>query len=168
MRGCVILLIMCLALAAPAHAKKEKYKTPSSDSAPGAYASPSAGDAAYGFSAHDRITIQTFYREHATRERRRDDRMKGSGHGRQDSQLPRGMEKKLARTGELPPGWTKKLQRGDVVGDAGWTCRQPVPDDLRRSLPPSPPGTELVRIEDRIFRIMRATREILDVLDIRF
>ena len=168
MRGIIIVAILCLALASPVHAKKEKHQKSSMDSASGAYMQPSTETAAYGFSAHDKITIQTFYREHAHRERYADDGMKGGGHGRKDGALPRGMEKKLARTGELPPGWTKKLGPGDVVSAEGYGCRLPMPDDLRRSLPPPPPGTELIRIEDRIFRIMRATHEILDVLDIRF
>ena len=170
MRGIILLAILCLALASPVHAKKEKHQQPSADSAPGACMQPSTGGSAYGFSAHDKITIQTFYREHANRERHADDRMKGGdhGHGHKDGSLPRGMEKKLARTGELPPGWAKKLHPGEVISADGYACRVPMPDDLRRSLPPPPPGTELIRIEDRIFRIMRATHEILDVLDIRF
>jgi len=40
--------------------------------------------------------------------------------------LPRGLQKKLARTGTLPPGWQKKME--------------PFPAELERRLPPLPAG----------------------------
>lgn len=167
MRNIVILVVLSLALASPASAKKEKRgHTPKDTPAEAAMQFP-AKEGAYGFSAHDKIMIQTYYRENAFRERYADggmDTKKAAKH----KPLPPGLQKKLERTGQLPPGWEKKLQRGDVISSDGYDYCQPIPPELSRRLPPPPPGSEMIRIEDRVFRIMRATREILDVLDIRF
>lgn len=167
MRQIVILIVLSLALASPVSAKKENRKHSPKDSPAEAAMQPPSRDGAYGFSAHDRIKIQTYYRENAPRERYGDDRNDRKKGGK-DKSLPQGLQKKLERTGQLPPGWEKKLQRGDVIHSDGYAQCRPVPRELSRRLPPPPRGTEVVRIGDRVFRIMRATREILDVLDIRF
>lgn len=77
--------------------------------------------------------------------------------------LPPGLQKKYERTGQLPPGWQKKLVKGEVLDHDLYEIGRntPVkPGDY--SLEPKA-GTTVLRIEDRIIRIMNDTREILEV-----
>lgn len=74
--------------------------------------------------------------------------------------MPYGLQKKVERGGELPPGWKNKLEKGEVVDQ----------DILRsgrviyRDEYPYIKGTKIYEIENKIIRISNATREILDVL----
>ena len=80
--------------------------------------------------------------------------------------IPPGLQKKYEKTGELPPGWQKKINKGEVLDPELYNVarKHPViPRDY--SLEPEV-GTELLRIEDRIIRIMHDTREILEVFNI--
>lgn len=77
--------------------------------------------------------------------------------------LPAGLRKKAARGKPLPPGWQKKLVRGESLDQTWYGYGSPLPDNLLRRLPPPPPGSEILQIEDRIIRLDAATRTILDV-----
>ena len=79
---------------------------------------------------------------------------------------PPGLQKKLARGGELPPGWQKKVARGEVLDWQLYRRSVKLPQDLLRRLPALSQGTELMRLDDRIFRILNDTREILDIFTI--
>lgn len=81
--------------------------------------------------------------------------------------LPPGLRMKLARGGELPPGWQRKVARGEVLEEDLYRSSYDLPPEWRRKLPPGPPGTSIRRIDDRVVRIIDATREILDVLQAR-
>ena len=78
--------------------------------------------------------------------------------GNHSDALPPGLQKKVEQGKPLPPGWQKKLDLrpgdrlyrdlydyGDVrdIGD----------------------GRQEVRVEDRIYTVIKDTREILDILD---
>lgn len=80
--------------------------------------------------------------------------------------LPKGLQKKYQRTGELPPGWQKKLNRGQVLPKDIYHYGHELPVDLRRSLPLGPVGSKVIKVEGRIIRLMESTREIVDILDI--
>lgn len=90
---------------------------------------------------------------------------KSKGKGNKDKQkpLPPGLQKKVARGGQLPPGWQKKVARGEVIDGELYSQSQPLPYEWTRRLR-NPEGTETRVIDDRVIRIMRNTREILDVL----
>ena len=90
------------------------------------------------------------------------------GKGKKNKTLPPGLQKKVDRGGNLPPGWQRKLNPGDVISPEEYEYSDPIPQTLADSLPEQPEGTELIRADDRIFRVLESTREILDVLDIRF
>jgi len=77
--------------------------------------------------------------------------------------LPPGLRMKLERGGELPPGWQKKVARGEVLDADLYAHSHRLPDRLLRRLPKEVEGTSLRRIDDRVVRIMDATRTILDV-----
>ncbi len=73
-------------------------------------------------------------------------------------QLPPGLQKKVERGEPLPPGWQRKLnyQEGDYFdrellryGDV-----RDVDGDRQR-----------VEVEDRVYMIIKDTREIIDILD---
>ena len=86
--------------------------------------------------------------------------------GKKKKNLPPGLQKKLARGGELPPGWQKKVARGEVLDWRLYSRSVKLPQDLLRRLPDISQGTELMRLENRIFRILNDTREILDIFTI--
>ncbi len=78
--------------------------------------------------------------------------------------LPPGLRKKLERGGELPPGWQQKVARGEVLEeDIYLNHSRSLPAEILRRLPSSPDGTSIKQIDDRIVRVMDATRTVLDV-----
>lgn len=80
--------------------------------------------------------------------------------------LPKGLQKKYERTGELPPGWEMKLQRGEVLSDDVYRYGRPLPYDLRQRLPLGPTGSKIIEVEGKIIRVMENTREIIDILNL--
>ena len=87
--------------------------------------------------------------------------------GKKNKGLPPGLAKKVARGGELPPGWQKKCVRGEILPEPVFKAAHPLPHELIVKLPPPPVGTITVAIDGKIVRLAKATREILDVFDIR-
>ncbi|MBW4934904.1 hypothetical protein [Marinobacter sp. F4206] len=76
----------------------------------------------------------------------------------QGEQLPPGLQKKVERGQPLPPGWQKKLnyREGDYF-DRDLLHYGDIRDiDGRR---------QRVEIEDRVYTIIKDTREIIDILD---
>lgn len=63
----------------------------------------------------------------------------------------------------MPPGWQQKVARGEVLDADVYYHSRDLPDDILRRLPRDIDGTSIRRIDDRIVRIMDATRTILDV-----
>ena len=66
--------------------------------------------------------------------------------------LAPGLRKKYYRTGELPPGWQKKIR--------------PFPPEFVRALPPPPPNCERGYIDGVAIVYDRRTRIILDSIDL--
>lgn len=112
-----------------------------------------------------RFTVRerTALEQYAEEERGRRAVAEAHGEGKQKP-LPPGLQKKAARGKPLPPGWQKKLARGEVLPAAAYDARQPLPPDLRRQLPPDPPGTVTIEVDGEIVRILQDTREIIDIL----
>jgi len=77
--------------------------------------------------------------------------------------LPYGLQKKVARGRALPPGWQKVLVRGGHLDHGYYQQGAMLPAELLRRLPPPPPGSEILRIEDKIVRLDASTRIILDI-----
>jgi hypothetical protein len=80
--------------------------------------------------------------------------------------LPPGLQKKLDRGGSLPLGWQNKVTKGEVLSEELYAQAEPLPDALILQLPKAQDGTVTVRIEGKIIRIYKSTREILDVFDL--
>ncbi len=73
--------------------------------------------------------------------------------------LPPGLQKKLDRGGSLPPGWEKKLVRGEVM-------EAPVYAQSEVVIPVDSSGQVTVRVEDKLVKVIEATREIIDIVEI--
>ena len=86
--------------------------------------------------------------------------------GQKHKKLPPGLAKKLQRGGNLPPGWQKKLAKGEVLSEELYLHSEPLSEKEKSKLPPSPAGTKLLKIENKIISIMDATRTILDVFEV--
>jgi len=91
---------------------------------------------------------------------------KNEGKGNKQKKMPPGLEKKLVRTGELPPGWQKKIAKGQVLDPSLYKIGKPITNKHKgNSLKPKA-GTELLQIDNRIIRVRKDTKEILDIIDI--
>lgn len=78
--------------------------------------------------------------------------------------LPPGLQKKSSS--RLPPGWERKLQRGQVLSPDLYALAEPLPPQLVAQLPIGPVGTLTVRVEGKLIRLLEATHEIIDILDL--
>lgn len=115
------------------------------------------------FTPHQQVLLRDFLVQQQG-DSRYQEQDEGRGHGKKQKDLPPGLRKKLARGGELPPGWQKKLARGEVVDAQVWQQSRHLPPDLIGRLGMLPPDTEIRYIEDKIYRVVRNTREIVDIL----
>jgi hypothetical protein len=96
------------------------------------------------------------------------DCQQGEKAGRKGKRLPPGLAKKVARGGDLPPGWQKKCAKGEVLPVEVYNHCHSLPSEVVVKLPPPPPGTILVTIGGKVVRLAKATREILDVFEVKF
>jgi hypothetical protein len=80
--------------------------------------------------------------------------------------LPPGLQKKVARGKSLPPGWQKKVAPGYSLDYQVYRQGVSLPDILLQRLPPSPVGSEIIQVHDKIIRLNAATRTILDVFNL--
>ena len=73
-------------------------------------------------------------------------------------QLPPGLAKKVESGKPLPPGWQKKLAKGKVMD-------RDIYDRGKVIVPLDPLGVVTIRIEDKVFRVMEKSREIVEILN---
>ncbi len=91
----------------------------------------------------------------------------GKQEGKHPRALPPGLAKKVARGGKLPPGWERKCVQGERMPVEVYQECRPLPPELVVKLPVPPVGTVTVAVGGKIVRLLEATREILDVLDVQ-
>ena len=72
-------------------------------------------------------------------------------------QLPPGLKMKADKGGALPPGWKKKLAKGKMLD-------QSVYDQGVVVKAIDSKGIITVRVDDKVLRLFKATREIVDIL----
>ncbi len=72
-------------------------------------------------------------------------------------QLPPGLQKKAASGKQLPPGWQKKLRKGAVLDRDVYRHGTVV-------VPLDPRGLITIRVDDRLIRLHKETRKIVDIL----
>ena len=73
--------------------------------------------------------------------------------------LPQGLQMKLDRGGSLPPGWQKKLVKGEVLGEPIYSHSEVV-------IPLDSQGMLTVRVEGKLIKLIEATREIVEIVDL--
>ena len=73
--------------------------------------------------------------------------------------LPQGLQMKLDRGGSLPPGWQKKLVRGEILVE-------PIYNHSEIVIPVDSEGLLTVHVEGKLIRLIEATREIIDIVDL--
>ena len=74
-----------------------------------------------------------------------------------DKQIPPGLQKKVDNGKPLPPGWQKKLAKGEIMDNEVFQKSTiVVPVDSR--------GLITVRIEGKLVRLYKATKEIVDII----
>ena len=76
-----------------------------------------------------------------------------------DKQLPQGLQMKLDRGGSLPPGWQKKLVKGEILGE-------PIYHHSEVVIPLDSKGLLTVRVEGKLIQLIEATREIVEFVDL--
>ena len=73
--------------------------------------------------------------------------------------LPQGLQMKLDRGGSLPPGWQKKLVKGEIL-------EKPIYNHSEVVIPLDSKGMLTVRVEGKLIKLIEATREIVEILDL--
>ncbi|MDH3537061.1 MAG: hypothetical protein OER87_15055 [Gammaproteobacteria bacterium] len=76
-----------------------------------------------------------------------------------EKSLPQGLQMKLDRGGSLPPGWQKKLIKGNVLS-------QPIYHHSEIVIPVDSEGLLTVRVEGKLIKLIEATREIVEIVDL--
>lgn len=74
-----------------------------------------------------------------------------------DKRLPPGLQKKASKGKPLPPGWQKKLAKGEILDR----------EVVRRSeivVPLDSRGLVTIRVEGKLVKLYKATREVAEVL----
>lgn len=84
-----------------------------------------------------------------------------------DESMPRGLQKKVARGGELPPGWQSKLQKGAVLEQAVVDHGKAVSPELKARLPLGDKGSVDITLDGKVIRLHEKTRQILDVFEVK-
>lgn len=75
-----------------------------------------------------------------------------------DRALPPGLQKKAENGQSLPPGWQKKLAKGEKMDDAVYEKGEII-------IPINKHGEITLRVDDKVVRLYKATREIIEVLN---
>ena len=76
-----------------------------------------------------------------------------------DKLLPQGLQMKVDRGGSLPPGWQKKLAKGEVLEELVYNHSVLV-------IPLDSKGLLTVRVEGKLIQLVEATREIIEIVDL--
>lgn len=82
---------------------------------------------------------------------------------KKEKSLPYGLQKKVQRGGELPEGWQKKLQRGEVL-DSELLKHSVLLDPKTYPSKYMDKNTQIFRLQDKVFRVIKDTNEILEIL----
>lgn len=79
-------------------------------------------------------------------------------YAKNEGNVPQGVQMKADSGQALPPGWQKKLAKGNKMDSTVYShAKVIVPVDSR--------GIITIRVEDKTVRLYKATREIVDILD---
>ena len=79
--------------------------------------------------------------------------------------LPPGLRKKVAKGKPLPPGWQKKVNCGEVLDPVIYQNAIVLDIDEYPNILRYNPAAEVIKVRNKIIRIMKDTHEVLDILD---
>ena len=114
-------------------------------------------------SQEDRRRIQEYY---LSNDRNSKEVNSGGGKGKDKQRaLPQGLQKKLDRGGQLPPGWEKKVVAGEVLDYELYRHSERLPYDLDRELGRAA-GEEYRRVGNKVVRMLEGDATVIDVIDI--
>ena len=74
-----------------------------------------------------------------------------------EKKSPPGLEKKAHSGKKLPPGWQKKVKVGEPLDKTVYEEAKVVSRDDK--------GTETLQVEDKLIKVIKNTREIVEVLN---
>jgi hypothetical protein len=78
--------------------------------------------------------------------------------GAKGKNVTHGLQKKISRGKPLPPGWEKRLAKGNLLGkDIFEAGKVIVPVDNK--------GIMTIKVEGKAIKLFKATREIVDILE---
>jgi len=80
--------------------------------------------------------------------------------------LPNGLAKKAANAA-LTPGWQKKITKGSVIPSDIYKMAEPLPKDIMAQIPALAAGTSLMKVDNRIVKVVDTTKTIVDVIDLK-
>jgi len=119
------------------------------------------------FSKSERTHIEDYYRRDRDRDRDEHGDKKGKKNKKnKDKHLPYGLQKKLERGGQLPPGWQTKVARGEVLDDDILRHSERIPHELARQLPELRDGEEVRRVGNKVVRVLEGNGTVIDVIDL--
>lgn len=142
------------------HEQKQGKHSVSEQDKQGDASGRSAGDS---FTTYERARIRSYFLEDGG-----ESGAVNTGQGKvKDKQrtLPRGLQKKLARDGKLPPGWQKKVAPGHVLDEVLYGQSDELPGDLDIILDRAG-GAEYRRIGTKVIKVLEGDGTIIDVIDI--
>lgn len=116
------------------------------------------------FSRTERENIRHFYKRNDVSDGPK--KGKKDKHNKKHKTLPHGLQKKLARGGQLPPGWQNKVVRGEVLGNDILRQSEYLPSALTRRLPELEDGVEIRRVGDKVVRVLEGSGTVIDVIDL--
>lgn len=114
------------------------------------------GDKASRFNHEEQRSVREYYLG--------DQSAKGKGKNKQKS-IPPGLQKKLERGGQLPPGWQNKVAVGEVLDKDLYSRSEPLPDELDSVLG-RVVGEEHRRIGNKVIKVLEGDATVIDVIDI--
>lgn len=113
-------------------------------------------DKKHRFSGDEQRKVREYYLD--------DKSVKGKEKNKQKS-IPPGLQKKLERSGQLPPGWQNKVAIGEVLDSDLYSRSEPLPDELGSVLNRAA-GEEHRRIGHKVIKVLEGDATIIDVIDI--
>lgn len=90
----------------------------------------------------------------------KENKVKKEKNEKKEKQIPYGLQKKLNNGGTLPPGWQKKVQKGEVADSIILENGKILNSKVYESIE----NTDVYKVQERVFRVARDTKEILEIL----
>ncbi|MEW4981577.1 MAG: hypothetical protein AB1Y26_12175 [Cycloclasticus sp.] len=115
------------------------------------------------FSNSERSHIEDYYRADVAKRSNKKDKKKQKN---KSKNMPYGLQKKLERGGQLPPGWQTKVARGEVLDADILRHSERIPYELERRLPALRDGEEIRRVGDKVVRVLEGNGTVIDVIDL--